>query len=133
VNGNLQVGPWLVEPSLNSISRNVARVRLEPKLTEVLVCLAAHPGEPPPLMLLPATAALCGSGLRTWVQGNPASPTMVAEIYAHLGDTEAAFQWLEKAYPERDGFLVGMHDPRWQPLHSDPRYKDLVQRVGLPQ
>jgi len=96
-----------------------------------------------PEMARPLAAAYAASGyrgaLRLWaqdlerVQGNPASPTMVAEIYAHLGDTEAAFQWLERGYQERDGFLVGLNDPQWQPLRSDDRYKDLVQRVGLPQ
>ena len=40
-----QVGPWLVEPSLNSISRNGSITRLEPKVMEVLVCLAERAGE----------------------------------------------------------------------------------------
>lgn len=40
------VGPWLVEPSLNSISRDGSTVHLEPKVMEVLVCLAEHAGQP---------------------------------------------------------------------------------------
>jgi TolB-like protein/DNA-binding winged helix-turn-helix (wHTH) protein/thioredoxin-like negative regulator of GroEL len=46
VDGDFRVGPWLVKPSLNSISRNGTTVHLEPKVMEVLVCLAEHPGEP---------------------------------------------------------------------------------------
>jgi TolB-like protein/DNA-binding winged helix-turn-helix (wHTH) protein/Flp pilus assembly protein TadD len=46
VYGNFRVGPWLVEPSLNSISRNGTTLHLERKQMEVLVCLAEHPGEP---------------------------------------------------------------------------------------
>ena len=42
---DFRLGPWLVEPSLNSISRNGRSVRLEPKVMEVLVCLAEHAGE----------------------------------------------------------------------------------------
>ena len=43
-----RVGPWLVEPSLNAISRNGTASHLEPKVMEVLVCLADHAGEPLP-------------------------------------------------------------------------------------
>ena len=40
------VGSWTVRPSLNTISRNGTSVRLEPKVMEVLVCLASRPGQP---------------------------------------------------------------------------------------
>src|SRR5215470_6174831 len=46
VEGNFCVGAWLVEPSLNTVSRNGTNIRLEPKQMEVLVCLARHQGEP---------------------------------------------------------------------------------------
>jgi TolB-like protein/DNA-binding winged helix-turn-helix (wHTH) protein len=46
MDGTFRVGPWLVQPVLNTISRNGTTVRLEPKQMEVLVCLAGHPGEP---------------------------------------------------------------------------------------
>jgi TolB-like protein/DNA-binding winged helix-turn-helix (wHTH) protein/tetratricopeptide (TPR) repeat protein len=94
-------------------------------------------------MARPLAKAYAASGyqgaLRLWAkdleqaQGNPASPTMVAEVYTYLGDKENAFKWLEKAYSERDGFLVGLGGAGWQPLRSDPRFQDLVRRVGLPQ
>lgn len=45
MNGDFRVGPWLVSPSLNSISCNGKTVRIEPKAMEVLVCLAQHAGE----------------------------------------------------------------------------------------
>ena len=45
MNADFRVGHWLVAPSLNSISRNDTTVRLEPKVMEVLVCLAEHAGE----------------------------------------------------------------------------------------
>jgi TolB-like protein/DNA-binding winged helix-turn-helix (wHTH) protein len=46
MDGDFRVGPWLVEPSLNTVSRNGTTVHLEPKQMGVLVCLAGHPGEP---------------------------------------------------------------------------------------
>ncbi len=45
MDGQIRVGPWLVEPRLNIVSRKGTAVRVEPKVMEVLVCLAAHPGE----------------------------------------------------------------------------------------
>jgi len=95
-----------------------------------------------PEMARPLARAYAASGyrgaLRLWAkdlehaQGNPASPTMVAEVYTLLGEKENAFKWLERGYAERDGFLLGLKDPVWQPLRSDPRYRDLIQRIGLP-
>jgi eukaryotic-like serine/threonine-protein kinase len=64
--------------------------------------------------------------------GNPVSPTMIAVIYVHLGDKDSAMKWLERGYAERDGFLVSLKDPEWDSLRSDPRFKDLVRRMGLP-
>jgi TolB-like protein len=57
----------------------------------------------------------------------------IALIYAGLGDKDGAFAWLEKAYGARDKGLtfLGM-DPCVDPLRSDPRFHDLVRRVGLP-
>lgn len=42
---DFRIGPWLVQPSLNTVSQNGASTRLEPKVMEVLVCLAEHTGE----------------------------------------------------------------------------------------
>jgi TolB-like protein/Tfp pilus assembly protein PilF len=45
VQKSLKVGSWIVDPSLNSMSSEGRTVRLEPKVMEVLVCFAQHPGE----------------------------------------------------------------------------------------
>ena len=45
VNNDFRVGPWLVQPSLNTISKNGTSNRVEPKMMGVLVCLAEHTGE----------------------------------------------------------------------------------------
>jgi adenylate cyclase len=45
VQKSLKVGSWIVDPSLNSMSSEGKTVRLEPKVMEVLLCLAEHPGE----------------------------------------------------------------------------------------
>ena len=45
MNSDFRVGPWLVQPSLNTISQNGTSNRVEPKMMGVLVCLAEHTGE----------------------------------------------------------------------------------------
>jgi TolB-like protein/DNA-binding winged helix-turn-helix (wHTH) protein/Flp pilus assembly protein TadD len=54
----------------------------------------------------------------------------IAVIYASLGDTEQAMNWLERSYQERfnPGVLLR---PGFDPLRSDPRFQDLVRRIGL--
>jgi TolB-like protein/DNA-binding winged helix-turn-helix (wHTH) protein/Flp pilus assembly protein TadD len=56
----------------------------------------------------------------------------IAVIYAALGDTDQAMNWLEKGYEERfnPGVLLR---PGFDPLRSDPRFQDLVRRIGLPR
>jgi tetratricopeptide (TPR) repeat protein len=58
--------------------------------------------------------------------------TEIAVIYAALGDKDQAMTWLEKGYEERfnPGVLLR---PGFDPLRSDPRFDDLVRRVGLPR
>jgi eukaryotic-like serine/threonine-protein kinase len=56
-----------------------------------------------------------------------------ATDYAMLGDKEAAFAALEKAFAKRAGVVDMNVDPRFDNIHSDPRYSDLLRRVGLPQ
>ena len=43
---DFQIGPWLVHPSLNTVSRNGNSIHIEPKVMQVLVCLVQHAGEP---------------------------------------------------------------------------------------
>ncbi|MFN2530691.1 MAG: protein kinase [Pyrinomonadaceae bacterium] len=58
----------------------------------------------------------------------------IAVIYAGLGQKDEAFNWLEKAYAERSEWMVNLSvDQRFDDLHSDPRFKALVRRVGLPE
>jgi eukaryotic-like serine/threonine-protein kinase len=58
----------------------------------------------------------------------------IACLYADLGDKDEAFRWLNTAYQERDiGVLRLKTDFLLDPLRSDPRFAELVHKVGLPQ
>ena len=60
------------------------------------------------------------------------SPAVIALIYAALGDKDQAFAWLEKSVEEHDLTTARLKvDQRFDPLRSDPRFAELVRRVGL--
>jgi hypothetical protein len=57
----------------------------------------------------------------------------IAALYAELGDKDQAFRWLNSAYQERDSWLVGLKTNfQLDPIRSDPRFAELVRKVGLP-
>jgi len=61
------------------------------------------------------------------------SALKIAELYADLGDKDQAFRWLNTAYQERDPYLLGLKtDFLFDPIRSDPRFAELVRKVGLP-
>ncbi len=69
--------------------------------------------------------------------GNPQAPKVppyiLATFYAELGEKDKAFAILNKLYEDHD-FLGSIKvDPRFDSLHDDPRFQDLLRRVGLPQ
>jgi len=57
-----------------------------------------------------------------------------AVVYAVLGDKDQTFQWLEKSCQNREPRITRVKvDPLLDNLHSDPRFADVLQCVGLPQ
>jgi serine/threonine protein kinase/tetratricopeptide (TPR) repeat protein len=61
------------------------------------------------------------------------SPYLIAELYGDSGDKDHAFEWLNVAYQEHDGLIALPTDFTFDSLRSDPRYAELVRKVGLPQ
>jgi serine/threonine protein kinase/Tfp pilus assembly protein PilF len=58
---------------------------------------------------------------------------MVASVYVALGDKDKAFEYLEKGYQERAGWMIWLKvDPIWDPLHSDRRFEALTKKMNLP-
>jgi serine/threonine protein kinase/tetratricopeptide (TPR) repeat protein len=56
----------------------------------------------------------------------------IAEAYNMRGETDAAFEWLERAYVQRDGGLLDLKvSPRLRSLHGDPRMTALIEKMGL--
>jgi TolB-like protein/Tfp pilus assembly protein PilF len=69
---------------------------------------------------------------KTWQPGAPQS-AFIGAVHARLGDKDAAFDWLEKAYRDRVSFLANFKSNLlWDNLRDDPRYHALVKRIGIP-
>jgi TolB-like protein/Tfp pilus assembly protein PilF len=76
---------------------------------------------------LAVLAELQETGKRKYV-----APFFMALIYAGLGESERAFEWLEKAYECRSWGLLWLKvDPRLDSLRSDERFTSLLRRIGL--
>ena len=62
------------------------------------------------------------------------APYRIATVYAFRGESKPAFEWLERAYTERDGDLVSIKvDPLLKSLTADPRYAALLKKLALPE
>ena len=57
----------------------------------------------------------------------------MANLYVHAGDRERTLEWLQRAYDAHDPNMPYLRGPQWDSVSSDPRFQDLVRRVGLPQ
>ena len=74
------------------------------------------------------------AALATFIEGNQnEGGYQIAEIYAYRGETDKAFEWLERAYKQRDGGLTEMKgDPLLRNIKKDPRYTAFLQKMKLP-
>lgn len=98
----------------------------------------------------PDLAAAIGEDFRTsgypgvmtsWLEGlkqvskrGYVSPYNIAQIYARLGDKNQALVWLEAAYNQRDSNLTYVKvEPAFDEVRPDPRFQQVVQRLGMPQ
>jgi hypothetical protein len=61
-------------------------------------------------------------------------PMVIALAYVGMGNNDHAIAWLEKAYAQRSNGVIALKvDPAYDPLRGDPRFQDLLRRVGFTQ
>jgi hypothetical protein len=61
------------------------------------------------------------------------APFQIAEVYAFRGEADRAFEWLERAYTQRDTGLIWLKaDPLLKGLQRDPRYTAFLKKMRLP-
>jgi len=69
-----------------------------------------------------------------FASGRTTPPFAVATYYARLGDKEQTFSWLQQSYDQRDFRLTLLSVAfEFDEMRSDPRFKELVRRIGLPE
>ena len=57
----------------------------------------------------------------------------IAQVYAVRGEADKAFEWLQIAFDDHDGGILSLSvDPLLRGLRDDPRYKNLLAKLGLP-
>lgn len=70
--------------------------------------------------------------LKKWDEGADAAVS-IAEVYAGLGDNDSAMDWLEKAYQRHSNWAIELKQlTGFAPLRADPRFVDLLRRMGFP-
>ena len=79
-----------------------------------------------------ATAKLALEQLQQLQQHRTMDSLSFAVAYIGMGNNDQALLWLEKAYREHSASLTALKvDPTYDPLRRDPRFQDLLRRVGL--
>lgn len=70
--------------------------------------------------------------LKQLYQQQQTDPDVFVTAYLGLGDKDQAFAWLEKGYAQHSNLMTTLKvDPVFDPLRGDPRFQDLLRRVGL--
>jgi hypothetical protein len=67
-----------------------------------------------------------------YARGELDRPVQIAIAYCRMGEKEQALRWMEQGFKDRDADLVMLYpEPEVDFLRSDPRFKDLMRRVGV--
>jgi len=113
----------------------------EESIVEFQKAVALSGGTPLPIALLGRAYAVSGKkdeALKVLDELNELSKSgytssyRIAAIYAGLEETKQAFEWLRRAYEERDAWLIWLRvDPVFDDLRSDRRFQELLRLVGL--
>jgi hypothetical protein len=77
-------------------------------------------------------AGLAIAKLEEFNRRGPVDPVAFVVAYVGTGDKDQAMVWLNKAYAQHSNALTGLKvDPLFDPLRGDPRFQDLLRRIGL--
>ena len=125
---------WGLGKSLNQLGRHREAI-------DILSQFKRSTGFEPPLLTSEIGYALAASGhrsealntiheLRSAPRSTFVDPYLASTIYLAMNDRDDAFRSLDDAYTLKSPFLISIFtEPKWEPVRSDPRFADLVQRM----
>ena len=116
--------------------------KLEQSIAELQTAATLSPGDDETKAVLGYAYALSGrkreaktilDALKEQSKRRYVSPRLIALVCVGLNSKGEAFEWLEDGYRQRDSEIpsIGV-EPMFDPLHSDPRFHDLLRRMNLP-
>ncbi len=113
------------EEAIPVLEKAVSITNRSPGVIGVLVRAYAHAGRRNDALRLLAE-------LKRRKQAGYVPAAAFVQAYLGLGDNDQAFAWLEQAYKEQSNILQWLKvEPTFDSLRGDPRFADLVRRVGL--
>jgi adenylate cyclase len=125
--GQIYVSKGRYEQAIAELQKAIPLSRGSPRATAELGLAHALAGDR-------SAAASVLADLRAQAQRRYVSPFDFGLVHGGLGDRSRALDWLEKAYEERSpGLSLLRVDPAFQALRGEPRYRNLVRRIGLPE
>jgi tetratricopeptide (TPR) repeat protein len=125
--GRVYVAKGMPDRAVDELKRAADLMGPRPDVTTPYAWVLARAGRP-----REARAML--DELRRIAKPRDPAPIRLAMIHIGLGETDRAFEWLEKAFEARDWQMVLLNvEPLFDAVRSDPRFAALVERVGLPR
>ena len=113
------------EEAIPELEKAVSVTNRSPGVISALIWAYAHAGRR-------ADALRLLGELKKRQQAGYVPAGAFVDAYLGLGDNDEAFAWFERAYEEQSNILVYIKvSPLYDPLRGDPRFQDLVRRVGL--
>lgn len=123
--GFVLIAKGLPDEAIPVLEKGVSVSDRSPAIISILIRAYAHAGRRADALRLLAE-------LKGRKQAGYVTPAAFVNAYLGLGEYDEAFAWLEQAYREQSNSLQFLKvQPFYDPIRGDPRFKDLVHRVGL--
>jgi serine/threonine-protein kinase len=125
-----EIGAYIQSGSFSEALEELEKVKRERKSDPILiydtgVVYAAQGKRSEALQVIKELEEMSGASL--------SEAHWIAKIYATLNEKKMAFLWLERGLATGAIGVFYKDDPVWDPLRSDPRFTDLLRRMGIPQ
>jgi tetratricopeptide (TPR) repeat protein len=113
------------DQGMESIRNSQAADGVDPQLSPDVACINAMTGKPD-------KTRQTLNRLLALAKKNPVSPGLIALVYLALDERAQGLTWLEKAYAQHSSMMTWLKvDPRFDRIREEPRFQDLMRRVGL--